>query len=179
MRKLLTLLSTLLCLTLLTACGFQLRGNYPLPFDTLYIDLPERSDLYASLKRNIEASSKTRVISERAEAQAMLSVVYDRTTQGILSLSGTGRVTEYQLVRAFAFRVIGKDGRDIIPQREILVRRDLPYSDDTVLAKASETELLVADMQNDLVQQIMRRLAAAKLKAEPNAASASGNATAR
>lgn len=175
MRKLLALL----CFALLTACGFHLRGNYPLPFDTLYIDLPERSDLYAALKRNIEAGSKTRIV-DRDEAQAMLTVVYDRTTQGILSLSGTGRVTEYQLVRTFAFRVIGKDGREIIPQREILLRRDLPYSDDTVLAKASESELLVADMQNDLVQQIMRRLAAAKLKsAAPDAASNNGDATTR
>jgi LPS-assembly lipoprotein len=171
-----------LCVTLLTACGFKLRGNYELPFDTLYIALPESNELYAALKRNIEAGTKTRIVTNREEAQATLTVVYDRLTQGILSLSGTGRVTEYQLVRTFAFRVIDKDSKDIIPQREIVLRRDLPYSDDTVLAKASESELLVRDMQNDLINQILRRLAAAKLKdtgtsAAPDAAT--GNATTR
>ncbi|HWV18208.1 MAG TPA: LPS assembly lipoprotein LptE [Rhodocyclaceae bacterium] len=173
----------LLCVTLLTACGFKLRGSYDLPFETLYIALPESHELHAALKRNIEAGTKTRIVDNREDAQATLTVVYDRTLQTILSLSGTGRVTEYQLVRTFAFRVIGKDNRDIIPQREIVLRRDLPYSDNVVLAKASETELLIRDMQSDLVNQILRRLAAAKVKnisAEPAAAEAqSGNAVTR
>lgn len=168
-----------LCITLLTACGFKLRGSYELPFDTLYIALPESNELHAALKRNIEAGTKTRIMGNRDEAQAMLTVVYDRTTQGILSLSGTGRVTEYQLVRTFAFRVIDKDNKDIIPQREIVLRRDLPYSDDVVLAKASETELLVRDMQSDLINQILRRLAAAKPVSGMSGAGNAGNATAR
>jgi len=180
MRKYPLLLGLIvLCATLLSACGFKLRGNYDLPFDTLYISLPESNELYASLKRNIEAGTRTRIVGNREEAQAMLTVVYDRTTQGILSLSGTGRVTEYQLVRTFAFRVIDKDSRDIIPQREIVLRRDLPYSDDVVLAKASETELLIRDMQSDLVNQILRRLAAAKLKAPAADNAATGNAATR
>jgi LPS-assembly lipoprotein len=172
MRKLLAVL----CLCLLTACGFKLRGNYDLPFDTLYIGLPESNELYAALKRNIEVSTKTRVIDTREEAQAVLIVVHDRTTKGILSLSGTGRVTEYQLVRAFAFRVMDRGGKDIIPQSEVVLRRDLPYSDNTVLAKAAETELLAHDMQSDLVNQILRRLSAARLKESDTAA---GNAAAR
>ena len=169
-------LLAVLCLCLLTACGFKLRGSYDLPFETLYIGLPESNELHAALKRNIEVSTKTRIIDNREEAQAVLYVVYDRTTQGILSLSGTGRVTEYQLVRTFAFRVLGKDGKDIIPQSEIVLRRDLPYSDDVVLAKASESELLVRDMQSDLINQILRRLSAIRLK---DGAAADGNAAAR
>lgn len=173
-----------LCVTLLTACGFKLRGSYGLPFDTLYIALPESNELHAALKRNIEAGTKTRIVNDPKDAQATLNVVYDRLTQGILSLSGTGRVTEYQLVRTFAFRVTGNGNKDIIPQSEIILRRDLPYSDDVVLAKASETELLVRDMQSDLINQILRRLAAAKLKdtntsTAPASGAATGNATTR
>jgi len=186
MRKSPALLGLIvLCVTLLSACGFKLRGSYELPFDTLYINLPESNELYAALKRNIEASTKTRVISNPQEAQASLYVIYDRTAQGILSLSGTGRVTEYQLIRTFAFRLLDPNKQDLVPQREIVLRRDLPYSDDVVLAKASETELLVKDMQSDLVNQILRRLAAAKVK-EPGAtsmsapgAAATDNATTR
>ena len=176
MRKLLALL----CITLLTACGFQLRGNYALPFDTLYIGLAESNELHAALKRNIEAGSKTRVVDDPKTAQAIMTIVYDRTSKHILSLSSAGRVTEFQLIRTFAFRVHDVDGRDIIPQREIMLRRDLPYSDAQVLAKATEEVLLVRDMQSDLVQQIMRRLAAAKL-GETGAATApaGSNAAAR
>ncbi|MEF8752106.1 MAG: LPS assembly lipoprotein LptE [Candidatus Accumulibacter necessarius] len=40
--------------------------------------------------------------------------------------------------------------------------RDLTYDDSNVLAKQQEETLLWRDMESDLVQQLMRRLAAAK-----------------
>ena len=159
MRKLLPLF----CLLLLTACGFQLRGNYALPFESLYIDLPESNDVYASLKRGIEAGSKTKVVSDKNDAQALMVVTNDRVTKSILSLSSAGRVREFQLIRTFSFRVIDSTGRELIPQRDILLRRDLPYSDQDILAKEYEEALLARDMQSDLVNQILRRLAAAKI----------------
>lgn len=179
MRKLLPLL----CIVFLTACGFQLRGNYALPFDSLYIDLPENNDVYASLKRGIEAGSKTKVLSDKDEAQAWMIVTNDRVTKSILSLSSAGRVREFQLIRTFSFRVIDRTGRELIPQRDIMLRRDLPYSDADILAKEYEEQLLVRDMQSDLVNQILRRLSAAKL-GEPTAvaptdSSAASNAAAR
>lgn len=171
----------LLCVTLLvSACGFHLRGNYSLPFDTLYIDLPETTELYASLKRNIETGTKTLVTDDRQTADAILSVVSDRTSQSILSIGADGRVTEYQLIRVFSFRVFSPAGEEIIPQREISLTRALPYSDNTVLAKASESDQLLRDMQADLVQQIMRRLAAAnRAKNAAAGGGTTGNATAR
>ena len=42
------------------------------------------------------------------------------------------------------------------------LNRDLTYSDSDVLAKTQEEDLLWRDMENDLIQQLMRRLAAAK-----------------
>ncbi len=165
MRKLLALL----CVTLLTACGFQLRGSYALPFDSLYIALPETNIVHATLKRNIEASSKTRVVYSAEDAEATMTVLADQQQKLILSLSSTGRVREFQLIRTFVFRVHDLQGRDFIPQSTVTIRRDLSYSDDQVLAKEAEEQLLWRDMQNDLVQQVMRRLSLAK---PPKSASA-------
>ena len=44
----------------------------------------------------------------------------------------------------------------------IILRRELTFSDDQVLSMEAEELLLWRDIQNDLVQQLMRRLAAAK-----------------
>ena len=148
---------------LLSACGFQLRGAYALPFDTLHIGLPSSLELHAQLKRAIESSSKTRVTETPQGAQATLAVGGDVFAKNILSLSPAGRVTEFQLVRTFAFRVIDPEGRDLLPPGQIVIRRDISFSDATVLSKESEELLLQRDMQADLVQQLMRRLAAAKL----------------
>jgi LPS-assembly lipoprotein len=42
----------------------------------------------------------------------------------------------------------------------VQLTRDVTYNDADILAKESEEELLFRDMQSDMVQQLMRRLAA-------------------
>jgi len=41
-------------------------------------------------------------------------------------------------------------------------QRDLTYNETNALAKEGEAELLFRDMQNDIAQQTLRRLAAVK-----------------
>jgi len=179
----------LLLIGLLTACGFKLRGSaelpgYTLPFTTIALSLAPTSEFYALLKRNIEASSPgTRVVADTKEAEAILAVLGDSTEKVILSLNAAGRAREFQLVRRFSFKVHSNvpggttapavkyidapalaGPTEYIPPSTITLRREITFSDDLVLSKESEEALLWRDMQGDLVQQLMRRLAAAKLK---------------
>jgi len=176
-----------LLLALLAACGFKLRGSaelpgYRLPFTTIALSLPATSEFYAQLKRTIEASSPGTRVVDMKDAQAILSVVGDRSEKIILSLNAAGRAREYQLVRTFTFKVQANvaaatpaervkysdapaplAGIDYVAPSTITIRREITFSDDLVLSKESEDALLKRDMQSDLVQQLMRRLAAAKL----------------
>ena len=161
MRRLLLVVMTLL----LAACGFQLRGAYTLPFDTLHVALPETAELHAQLKRNIEAATQTRIVGDAKSAQAILTVTSDIPAKNILSLNSAGQVREFELVRTFTFRVHDPANRDLMTPGRIVIRRDITYSDVQVLSKESEEALLWRDIQSDLVQQLLRRLAAAKAKA--------------
>ena len=179
----------LLLIGLLGACGFKLRGSaelpgYKLPFATIALSLEPTSEFHAQLKRTIEASSPgTRVVNDSREAQAVLTVLADRSDKVILSLNAAGRAREYQLLRTFSFKVHANvapatpaapvkytDARpaaaavEYIAPSTITLRREITFSDDLVLSKESEEALLWRDMQSDLVQQLMRRLAAAKLQ---------------
>lgn len=150
---------------LTAACGFQLRGQASLPFETLYVALPEASLLGTDLKRNIIAGTHTKLVNDPAQAQAILTVVSERREKSILSFDTSGRVRELQLHYRLTFRVHDARGRDYLPQSEIRATRDISFSDAQVLSKESEEQLLYRDMQSDMVQQILRRLAAAP--AEP------------
>ena len=147
------------------ACGFQLRGQAKLPFETLYVAIPEISPLGIELKRNIIAGTHTRVVNDPAQAQAILDLVSEERGKSILSFDTAGRVREFQLRYRLSFRVRDARGRDYLPQSEIRVTRDISFDDAQVLSKESEEQLLFRDMQSDMVQQILRRLAAAP--AEP------------
>ena len=146
---------------LLAACGFQLRGAYTLPYESLHIALPDASVIVDGLKRQIRAGGGTRLV-EKEEAQAILLQVTELRERQILSLSASGRVREVRLRFRYAFRVVDPKGRDLVQTTGIEITRDLTYDDSAVLAKEQEEQVLWRDMENDLVQQILRRLSTIK-----------------
>jgi LPS-assembly lipoprotein len=88
----------------------------------------------------------------------------------ILSLSAGGRVSELQLRYRLQYQVYDRQKNLIAPPGEILARRDYSYNDQEQLSKESEEALLYRDMQNDAVQQLVRRLQAVpKAGAKPAA----------
>ncbi|HOY01687.1 LPS assembly lipoprotein LptE [Zoogloea sp.] len=161
-------LAVLGALPLLAAgCGFQLRGARPLPFDTIYLGMYEYSELAAAIRRQIRAGSTTRVVARQEDAAVRLEVLADAKEKSILALNTQGRVREYQLRQRFSFRLVDKNGQEVIAPNEILLRRDLAFDDSQVLAKEQEEILLYRDMQTDLVQQLMRRLSSARMPDAP------------
>ncbi|ALK99109.1 LPS assembly lipoprotein LptE [Massilia sp. WG5] len=148
----------------LTACGFQLRGSngsYTLPFHSLYLTFDDTSPLGTELKRNLRAGDVA--IADKAdEAEAQFVVLSESRGKSILSLNSLGRVREYLLTYTLTFTVRDAKGVELLPATEITLRRNMAFDETQVLAKESEAALLYRDMQADLVQQIMRRLAALK-----------------
>lgn len=159
-----SLRSTLLvlCAAVIAGCGFQLRGSYDLPYESIYVAVPDTSLIGANLKRAIRASGSTRLADSAGDAQASFLNTYDAREPVILSFSGSGRVREKRLRYRYGYRVVDGKGRNLIAPGMIELNRDLTYADSDVLAKTQEEELLWRDMENDLVQQLMRRLAATK-----------------
>ncbi|HSD38883.1 MAG TPA: LPS assembly lipoprotein LptE [Rhodocyclaceae bacterium] len=152
-----------LALTTLAACGFQLRGPKPMAFKTVYLEMSQYSDLAADIKRQIKTSGTTTVVDKRDDAEVRFIVVQDAQEKAIMALGPTGTVREYQLRKRFQFRLQDKAGKEVLPLQEINITRDITYNDSLVLAKEQEEAMLYRDMQNDLVQQITRRLAAVRM----------------
>ena len=146
---------------LLAACGFHLRGQAELPFETLYV--PGTSSLAVELRRNVIAASKTKLADAPKNAQAVFGFTTEARDKIILSFTSAGKVNEYRLRYRVGFRVTDPNGAQVfLPTSEILLTRDMTYNDAQVIAKEAEEQLLYRDMQTDMVQQIMRRLGAAR-----------------
>jgi LPS-assembly lipoprotein len=146
---------------LMSSCGFHLRGQAALPFDTLYIDAPQSSVFATQVRRVIGAGSRTRVTNNPTEADATLKVLHELREKEILSLSAGGRVRELQLRYRVQYQVVDRNKNLLAPPSEILLRRDYSFNDQAQLSKDSEESLLYRDMENDAAQQLIRRLQAA------------------
>jgi LPS-assembly lipoprotein len=146
-----------------TGCGFRLRGDVSYAFATLYVTGPPSSPIVIELKRTLESSSgDARLVATPAEAQAILEITNVTDDKGVLSLSSGGRVREYLLTKRVAFNVHDAGGRDWLPAGEISIRRSYTFNESEVLAREVQEQRLLRDMQTDAVQQIVRRLQAAK-----------------
>lgn len=155
------LAASVLAFLLLAACGFQLRGTASLPFETIYVP-NATSGIALDLKRNIRSGTNTRVLDEAKGAEALLKFSEESRQKEILSLSSAGRVSEYRLIYRVRFSVSDAKGTDFLPPSTVTLTRDMTYDDAQVLAKEAEEQLLFRDMQLDMVQQIMRRIATAQ-----------------
>lgn len=147
---------------LLGSCGFQLRGTATLPFDTLFVQAAPTSQFATQFKRAVTNGSSTRVVGVQKDAAATLVLLNELREKTILSLSGTGRVREYQLRYRVAYRLIDQKGVEVTPAGEIVLNRDFSFNDSETLSKESEEALLFRDMQADAIQQLLRRLQVAK-----------------
>jgi LPS-assembly lipoprotein len=154
------LLLALLAAIALSACGFQLRGEARLPFAT--ISVPLETPLGVELQRNIASSTNAKLVPQDANPDAVLAILGESREKLILSLNAQGRVREYELRYMVAFRAYAPKGGEYIPSDRIVLHRAITFNDQ-VLAKEAEEEILYAEMRSDMVQLIMRRLAAARL----------------
>lgn len=162
----------LLCIALalplaLSACGFHLRNSVlgnDLPFKSIYISVAKTSSLGAELRRNIRGSGELVITENPEQAEATLDLLTETRDKVILSVNSQGRVREYVLRYTATIRVKDNKNRILLAPTTIALKRDLSYNEADVLAKESEEALLYREMQSDLVQQILRRVAAIKPK---------------
>ena len=151
-----------LCVAM-ASCGFQLRGQAPIPYKSIFIETTGYSLFANDLERAIRAGSDTKVTHKREDAEAVLKIVSEYQDKRILSLSVGGKVREFELRYIINYRLIDRGANvDLAPPGVIELHRDMTYDDTQVLAKESEEILLFKDMKADAVQQMLRRLVVAK-----------------
>jgi LPS-assembly lipoprotein len=146
----------------LAGCGFHLRGDADYPFKTLFINAPTAAPFATELARTVNAASAAKVVDTPVAADVVLDVPLVVDDKDVLSLSSGGSVREYQLVKRVQFRLHDKEGNDWMPAGEIVIRRSYTFDETQVLARDLQEQRLLREMQTDAVQQLVRRLQAAK-----------------
>ncbi|WP_144112111.1 LPS assembly lipoprotein LptE [Paraburkholderia sp. BCC1886] len=152
---------TLACSVLmLSACGFQLRGQQDYAFKRLYL-AGGSAPANARLTRMVQGGSDTVIVTSPANADATLTIAEARTIN-TLTLNSLGVVEEYQMNLSMNYTLTGKDGTVLIPQSVIALNRAMTYSDQYSQAKSAESDILFADMESDAIDQLTRRLSVVK-----------------
>lgn len=150
-------------LALLVGCGFALRQAPNFAFRSIYLQMPDGSSLGPQLIRALQFNPELRVLTaaaQRAGADVILDLRSEQREKVVAGLNAAGQVREFVLRLRLRFRLITPAGRELIPETELLLQREIGFAETAALAKEEEEVLLYRDMRSDMVQQLMRRLAA-------------------
>jgi LPS-assembly lipoprotein len=148
-------------LGLASACGFQLRGNEPLPaaLATPYIEAGDHyTPLYAALSARLRAAG-ARPASDPADATAVIRLHEDKTGREVLSVSGRNTPGEFEVYYSVAYSVAAGD-KELLARQQVTLTRDYSYDETAILAKEHEEQSLRSALADELAGLMLRRLAA-------------------
>jgi LPS-assembly lipoprotein len=131
----------------------------------LYANFSISSPLGVELRRNLLGTGRIEVWSEPAQmfkADVILDILSEERQQVVVGINALGQVRELQLRLRISFRLRTPDGVNWIDSVELAQQRDLSFTETAALSKEIEQAMMYRDMQTDIVQQIMRRLAMVK-----------------
>jgi len=146
----------------LAGCGFHLRGAATYAFETMYLNSSASPSFNSEMRRALAGAGSATLTDTPAAAQVILEIPSVQDDKEVLSLSSAGAVREFQLIKRVSFRLHDKDGGEWMPAGEITIRRSYTFQETQALARDLEEQRLQRDMQTDAIQQIVRRLQAAR-----------------
>jgi LPS-assembly lipoprotein len=156
----------LLATTVLAGCGFKLRTSQALPFATIAVTPEKSAGVAGDVTRYL--GDMVRPVAPGAggeRPEVILDILEEAREKLVVGVNSSGQVREYELRMRISFRLRSPKGDELIAPSAIEQHRSISFNESAVLAKEAEEVLLYRDMQSDIVQQLLRRLAAVKLAA--------------
>ena len=151
----------------LAGCGFELRKAPVFAFKSLSVEGSEallKSAMINQIRRELRATGSVTVLpaEDASKADVILEILGEDRNRIVISTNSAGLVRELQLQLRIRFRLRTPGGKDLLPASEVSQTSDLSFNETNALAKEGEADLLFRDMQSDIAQQLMRRIAAVK-----------------
>ena len=140
--------------TILSACGFQLRGSFESNFDSIYIS-GGTNDFTKILKKRVKQAGIK--IKSSSEAERLVEIISDTFTKNILSIGGDGKVREYEVKYQVSYRFKSQGGAWSKPI-DLEVMREYAYDDDDLLAKGAEEATLLKGMKDQIIRTMVSQI---------------------
>jgi len=148
----------------LVGCGFQLRGEADLSnnIKTMRIEgISINQTLGLKLKRAL-VSNGVVIVDNAATSSSILKVLDHEFERRVLSVGSNAKVSEYELYSEIVFEVIDAQGNVIAERQSVQAQRDYQFNENEVLGRESEESFLREQLDQQLVQSLIRRLSAIK-----------------
>lgn len=145
-------------LLLASACGFHLRTwDVGTTVQSAWVSADPRNPMERPLERALRQAGVAQAPSPEA-AEVVVELLDSRRDRRSITVSGQARAAEYETILGVRYRVTDGQGNVLVPEQWLERERVFRVDRDNIVGSSEEQALLEREMQNDLVQQILRTL---------------------
>lgn len=146
---------------MLSACGFQLRGEAKLPADLQRVHVAV-SDAFSPLKRDVEAALvRSGATVESAPGEHVAEITLSAVSLGpvVRSVGANATVNEFSMVYHVELGIQGSDGKTLLTPQVIEHSREYTFDQTQAIGSNAEQDEIKKGMERDMVQAIMFKIA--------------------
>ena len=147
-------------ISLLSACGFQLRGyasaDAPPAFSSLKLDCPSTQawQLCQTLRQQFALNG----INIDDDAKYLLSVSPIKQESRTLSLQKNAAASEYGLSSTVNYQLMDQESESIVSNNDIVVRNSYRHQSSALLAKERERRELQTELSQQIAMEVFRQI---------------------
>jgi len=156
-RHISTVVVVLLMSVILTACGFHLRGQLPLPasVSVIYLDA-EQTDFTNELSKSLRSSGAT-LVDNPAQAKAILQIADEFPEREVLTLNTDARATSYRLFYTVKY-LVANEKQELLKEGLLTEQRRYNLDPGQGTIQESEENELLEEMYKELALKMVRQL---------------------
>ncbi len=148
-------------MSLLSACGWRIRGKVNLPYSKLLISGVMTPEFKDGLRMVLKAND-IEIVEQVKNAEVVLEIITEQNAKQVLSYNSSGQITAYRIISRVAFRVFDVNGVEIFPESDIFQTRDLDFNPANIQSFDFMVNEVVKNMRTDIIVQMLRRMASIK-----------------
>ena len=159
-----SLLFGVLIMSLLSGCGFQLRGSQTLPATWGKVAVVAEANVNPSLVTSVRNLWKTQGVqlTNNAAADTYIILISDSTQRRVLSRDEQGRDLELEIQQRLEYRVENKEGDSVLPTQSVQRTRNFVNNVNNVLGTSGEEQTVRDELTQELANTLLRRLSVSR-----------------
>ena len=149
-----------LVMSLVSACGYHLRGNIELSdrLDGIYIQVDNKHAVMLGRLKNMLQQQGVQVVAKKDEARMVFHLLTDKVDKTTPVLNQSGKALEYELHYRISFSVSNIAGETLLETQHLVVNREYLFDAQSIMAKQDEERHLISAMQDEILYLILLRL---------------------
>lgn len=165
------IIACLLITSLISACGWHLRGstNLPANIDSIFVTAEDAHGALITEVRQLLKANNVTAATEASAAPYSLVIVEERDDRRTAGVGSDALTSAYQIILSVDYEIRNREGALLAPMTTATNARTYDYSAGNASSAAQEEALLLREMRRDIAQQMLRRLQAVSLNAPATA----------